>query len=126
MYNEFIEERGVVKMKVVMSMIVVKEEGLLKFVVGEKGLNDGDKEVIEKMEGEVVSCVEGVGVRFGSVVRKLEMKFKDDNNDYEYKGWLKGFSKLENKIEKLLEDGKVVKVVRWSVEYDDCLSVVVE
>lgn len=50
----------------------------------------------------------------------------DDNNDYEYKGWLKGFSKLENKIEKLLEDGKVVKVVRWSVEYDDCLSVVVE
>lgn len=126
MYNEFIEERGVVKMKVVMSMIVVKEEGLLKFVVGEKGLNDGDKEVIEKMEGEVVSCVEGVGVRFGSEVRKLEMKFKDDNNDYEYKGWLKGFSKLENKIEKLLEDGKVVKVVRWSVEYDDCLSVVVE
>lgn len=65
MYNEFIEERGVVKMKVVMSMIVVKEEGLLKFVVGEKGLNDGDKEVIEKMEGEVVSCVKGVGVRFG-------------------------------------------------------------
>lgn len=126
MYNEFIEERGVVKMKVVMSMIVVKEEGLLKFVVGEKGLNDGDKEVIKKMDGEVVSCVKGVGVRFGSEVRKLEMKFKDDNNDYEYKGWLKGFSKLENKIEKLLEDGKVVKVVRWSVEYDDCLSVVVE
>lgn len=114
-------------MKVVVSLIVDKENGELKFVVGESGLNDGDKEVIGKFEDNVVlDCVKGVGVRFGSELRKLEMKLKDDNKDYDYKGWLKCFSKLENKVEKLLEvDGKVVKVVRWSVEYDDCLSVVV-
>lgn len=126
MYNGFIEERGVVKMKVVMSLIVDKENGVLKFVVGEKGLNEGDKEVIGKFEDNVVlDCNKEVGVRYGSELRKFEMKLKDDNKEFDYKGWLKCFGKLENKVEKLLYEDKVVKVVRWSVEYDDCISVVV-
>lgn len=113
-------------MKVVVSVIVDKENGELKYVVGEKGLNKGDKEVIGKMEGEVVNCVVGVGVRFGSDVRKLEEKLKEENNDFDYKGWKKCFGMFENKVEKELGEGKVVKVVRWSVEYDDCLSLIVE
>ena len=113
-------------MKVVVSIIVDKENGELKYIVGEKGLNEGDKEVIGKFEDNVVvDCKLGEGVRLGSGVRELLMKLKDDNNDFGYKGWLKNIGMFENKVEKKLYEGGVVKVVRWSVEYDDCVSLVV-
>lgn len=112
-------------MKVVVSLIVVKEEGKLDLVVGERRLNKGDKEVISKFEGEEVVCVLGNSRGRDSEVRKLMMKLKEDNSEFEYKGWLKGFNRIENEIEKCLLKGGVVKLVRWSVEYDDCISVVV-
>lgn len=113
-------------MKVVVSLIVDKENGELDLVVGERRLNDGDKEVIGSVDNEVVVCVLGNSRGRESEVRKMLMKLKDDNSDYGYKGWLKGFNRIENEIEKSLLKGGVVKLVRWSVEYDDNVSVIVE
>lgn len=113
-------------MKVIVSLMVDKENGELDLVVGEKRLKKGDKEVIGCIDNEVVSCVLGSSRGKDSVVRKLLMKLKDDNSDFEYKGWLKGFNRIENEIEKSLLKGGVVKLVRWSVEYDDNVSVIVE
>lgn len=126
LYNEFIEERGVVKMKVIVSLIVDKESGELDLIVGEKRLKEGDKKFIGCVDNEVVVCVEGNSRGRDSEVRKLLMKLKDDNSDFEYKGWLKGFNRIENEIEKSRLKGGVVKLVRWSVEYDDNVSVIVE
>lgn len=127
LYNEFIEERGVVKMKVIVSLIVDKESGELDLIVGEKRLKEGDKKFIGCVDNEVVVCGIGNSGGIGSDVRKLLMKLKDDNSDFEYKGWLKGFNRIESEIRKYVcKEGCVVKLVRWSVEYDDNVSVIVE
>jgi len=126
LYNDYIEERGV-DMKVIVSLIVDKESGELDLIVGERRLKEGDKEVISCVDNEVFVCVVGNCGGIESDVRKMLLKLKEDNSDFEYKGWLKSFGRIESEIRKYVyNEGCVVKLVRWSVEYDDNVSVIVE